>query len=101
MAVKLKSSYGNRIIDVRWDMHKTMLFIASIHVRGIDRIGLLNDVTHVFSSELQLNIMKVNIDCMDGIFDAHFSFRVHDKDEVEHIIQMLREIPDLQEAARE
>ena len=45
--------------------------------------------------------MKVNIDCMDGIFDAHFSFRVHDKDEVEHIIQMLREIPDLQEAARE
>ena len=101
VAVKLKSSYGNRIIDVRWDMHKTMLFIASIHVRGIDRIGLLNDVTHVFSSELQLNILKVNIDCMDGIFDAHFSFRTHDKEEVEHILHMLREIPDLQEAARE
>ena len=101
VAVRLKSSYGNRIIDVKWNMHKKMLFIASIHVRGVDRIGLLNDVTHVFSSELQLNILKVNIDCSEGIFDAHFSFRTHDRDEVQHIINALRQISDLKEISQE
>lgn len=101
IAARLKSGYGNRIVDAKWNMHKTRLFVASIHVRGIDRIGLLNDVTHVFSSELQLNIMKVNIDCMDGIFDAHFSFRIHDRDEVINIINRLKQISDLQEISQE
>ena len=82
-------------------MHKKMLFVASIHVRGVDRIGLLNDVTHVFSSELQLNILKVNIDCSEGIFDAHFSFRTHDREEVQHIISALRQISDLKEISQE
>ena len=101
IAARLKSGYGNRIVDAKWNMRKTRLFVTSIHVRGIDRIGLLNDVTHVFSSELQLNIMKVNIDCMDGIFDAHFSFRIHDREEVANIIKRLKQIPDLQEISQE
>lgn len=101
IASRLKSSYGNRLVDAKWNMHKTMLFDASIHVRGIDRIGLLNDVTRVFSAELQLNIQSVHIDCMDGIFDAHFSFRTHDREEVEHIIMSLKQVADLQEISME
>ena len=101
VAIRLKSSYGNRIIDAKWNMHKIMLFEAGIHVRGTDRLGLLNDVTHVFSSELQLNILKVNIDCSEGIFDAHFTFRTHDRDEVKHIIEVLKQIPDLREISQE
>lgn len=101
VAEKLKSSYGNRLVDVKWNMHKQMQFETSIHVRGIDRIGLLNDVTHVFSAELQLNIMRVNIECMAGIFDAHFAFRIHDRDEVQHIIEHLKQISDLREISQE
>lgn len=100
VAVRLKSSYGNRLVDAKWDMHKQMLFGATIFVRGIDRIGLLNDVTHVFSSELQLNIQSVHIECFDGIFEAHFSFHTHDRDEVEHIIQSLRQVNGLQEISK-
>lgn len=101
VAEKLKSSYGNRLFDVKWNMHKKMLFETSIKVRGIDRIGLLNDVTHVFSSELKLNIMRVNIDCADGIFDARFAFRIHDRAEVTHIIDRLKQVKDLQEITQE
>lgn len=101
VAARLKSSYGNKLVDVKWNMHKTMLFETSIHVRGIDRIGLLNDVTHVFSAELQLNIMSVHIECNDGIFEAEFSFRIHDRQEVQHIIGRLKKIPDLQEISQQ
>lgn len=101
VAVRLKSSYGNRLVDAKWDMHKQMLFEASIHVRGIDRIGLLNDVTRVFSAELKLNIQSVHIDCIDGIFDAHFSFRTHDREEVEHIIKSLKDVNGLQEISKD
>jgi len=40
VAVKLMSSEGNRIIQVRWTIHKLASFLARISINGIDRIGL-------------------------------------------------------------
>lgn len=100
IAARLKSSYGNRIVDARWDMHKQMLFEAGIRVSGIDRIGLLNDVTRVFSSELQLNIKEVTIKCHDAVFEGHFKFNTHDRQEVQHIIDRLKQVSGLEEISR-
>ncbi len=94
---KLKSSYGNRIIDVKWDMHKQMFFDATITIRGIDRIGLLNEVTQVISQQLNVNIHRVLINCDDGIFDAKIELRVHDREDVGNIVKGLKSIAGLQE----
>ncbi len=97
VAAKLKSSYGNRILDAKWDMHKMLLFDAKISMRGIDRIGILNDVTRVLSEELNVNIRKIVLNCDKGIFDGVFNLRVHDKDDVSNIITNLKKIDGLQE----
>jgi GTP pyrophosphokinase len=54
VASRLKSSYGNRILDAKWDMHKLMYFDAIIEIRGIDRKGMLQDVAEVISSRMNL-----------------------------------------------
>ncbi|MBR5687720.1 MAG: bifunctional (p)ppGpp synthetase/guanosine-3',5'-bis(diphosphate) 3'-pyrophosphohydrolase [Prevotella sp.] len=97
VATKLKSSYGNRIIDAKWDMHKVMLFDASIQIRGIDRIGLLNEVTQVLSRQMSVNLRKVVISSNDGIFDGTIDMRVHDREDVKAIIINLKTIQGLQE----
>ena len=97
VANKLKSSYGNRIIDVKWDMHKQMFFDATITIRGIDRIGLLNEVTQVISQQLNVNIHRVMINCDDDIFDAKIELRVHDREDVGVIVKGLKAIAGLQE----
>ena len=97
VANKLKSSYGNRIIDVKWDMHKQMFFDATITIRGIDRIGLLNEVTQVISQQLNVNIHRVMINCDDDIFDAKIELRVHDREDVGVIVKGLKAIVGLQE----
>ena len=97
MATKLKSSYGNRIIDAKWDMHKQLLFDASIQIRGIDRIGLLNEVTQVLSRQMSVNLRKVVISSNDGIFDGTIDMRVHDREDVKTIIINLKTIQGLQE----
>ena len=91
MAAKLKSSYGNRILDVKWDMHKLMFFDATIRLSGIDRIGLLNEVTQVISSQLNVNIHTINITCED------VELRVHDRENVKDIISSLKTVQDLKE----
>lgn len=95
VAAKLKSAYGNRILDAKWEMHKRLYFNAVVHMEGLDRIGLLNEVTKVISNQLNINIYKVMITCDNDIFDGRFELRVHDRDDLKVLIAELKKIPDL------
>ncbi len=97
VANKLKSSYGNRILDVKWDMHKQLYFTATVQMRGIDHIGLLNEVTQIISRQLNVNIHKVTISCEDDIFEGEIELRVHDRDDVKVIIDELKSVNGLHE----
>lgn len=59
VATRLKSSYGNRIIATEWDTHKDLSFLVTIYIKGIDSMGLLNEVTQVISRQLNVNIRKL------------------------------------------
>lgn len=97
IAAKLKSSFGNRIVDARWDMHKRMLFDASVEIQGIDRKGLLLDVAKVISDQLDVNIHKLTINSGKGIFDGKIEIRIHDREDVKIIMDKLKGIEGLQE----
>lgn len=97
VAGKLKTSYGNRILDAKWDMHRQMYFDATIEIRGIDRQGLLHDVVDVISDEMHVNIHKVVISSNEGLFDGTLELRVHDRDDVKIIINNLKKVDGLQE----
>ncbi len=97
VAAKLKSGFGNRILDVKWDMHKELFFVATIRISGIDRVGMLNEVTQVISSQMNVNIRNLNITCEDGMFDGTLELRVHDRDDVKTIIKNLKQVADLKE----
>ena len=100
VAAKLKSSYGNRIVDAKWDMHKQLLFDATIEIKGIDRKGMLLDVSKVISDQLGINIHKLTISSDKGIFDGTIELRIHDRDEVGVIMDQLKKIEDLQDVQR-
>lgn len=97
VANKLKSSYGNRILDAKWDMHNRLFFDATIEIKGIDRKGMLMDVSKVISAQLSLNIHRITINSDEGIFDGTIELRVHDQNEVQVVIDALKEIKGLQE----
>ena len=97
VASKLKSSYGNRILDAKWDMHKHLLFDATLSIRGIDRIGMLNEVTNLISEHFDVNIHKLTISCDEGIFSGVFELLIHDRADIEKIIKGLKTIKGVQE----
>ena len=97
VASKLKSSYGNRILDAKWDMHKHLLFDATLSIRGIDRIGMLNEVTNLISEHFDVNIHKLTISCDEGIFSGVFELLIHDRADLEKIIKELKTIKGVQE----
>ena len=97
VADKLKSGYGNRILDAKWDMHKRLLFDATIRLQGIDRMGILVDVSRVITSQMNVNIHKLTISGEDGVFDGSIELRVHDRDDVRDIIEALKQVEGIQD----
>ena len=97
VANRLKSSFGNRILDAKWDMHKVLFFDATIQIRGIDRKGMLHDISDVITEKLDVNIHRVTISADDGIYDGKIEIRVHDRPEVQEIVDALKQIEDMQE----
>ena len=97
VADKLKSGFGNRILDAKWNMHKMLFFDATIRLQGIDRIGILVDVSRIISSQMNVNIHKLTIASNDGVFDGSIELRVHDRDDVKDIMDQLMTIEGLQD----
>jgi GTP pyrophosphokinase len=100
VAAKLKTSYGNRILDAKWDMHKRLLFDATIHIEGIDRMGMVMDISSIISSQMNVNIHKFTITSEEGVFDGSIELRVHDRENVKEIIDQLKKIEGLQEVTQ-
>ena len=100
VANKLKANYGNRLLDVRWDMHKQLFFDATIRLTGIDRRGLVNEVTRVISNQMSVDIRGLSFTTKDGIFDGSIDLRVHDRDDVKAIIDKLKEVDSLQKISQ-
>ena len=100
VAAKLKSSYGNRILATEGDTHKELSFLVYIYLRGIDSMGLLNEVTQVISRQLNVNIRKLAIETNDGIFEGKIQLWVHDVEDVKTICNNLKKIQNIKQVNR-
>lgn len=100
VAAKLKTSYGNRILDAKWDMHKKLFFDATIRLQGIDRVGIVMDITSIISSQLNVNIHKFTITSEEGLFDGSIELRVHDREDTKVIMDKLKKIEDIKDVSQ-
>ena len=100
IAAKLKASFGNRILDAKWDMQKKLYFDAVIRLQGIDRVGMLLDISRIISSQMNVNIHKLTIASEDGVFDGTVELRVHDRENVQEIINQLKTVDGLQDVTQ-
>ena len=93
VANKLKSSYGNRLVDMKWNT-SAHYFEATIVMKGIDEIGLLNQITQILSQE-KINMTKIIFTSNNGIIDGTIMMRVKHRKAVEQIINALKTIDGL------
>ena len=100
VADTLKSSHGNRILAANWDTHRALTFQVPILIKGIDGIGVLNEITATISQQLNIGIQKLMIESRDGIFEGTIWVNAHDVDEVRTICDQLKKIKNIQTIAR-
>ena len=100
VAIRIMSNEGNRIIAVRWAIHKLVAFLARISMTGIDRIGLVNEITTIISSELKVNMTNINISVKNGIFEGTIDLYVHHTKDLNNLILKISNIHGIENVKR-
>lgn len=88
--LRLKSSYGSRLVATKWGGHAEK-FMATIAVDGIDRHGVLGDITSLLSVSLGVNIRALNISTRGTVFHAEIQVQIDNTETVDNICRSLRE----------
>lgn len=99
-ATELLSKHGHRVVKAKWTSQSEVSFLAGLKIRGTDRVGMMNDVTRIISSELKVNMRSVSIESDNGIFDGSIQLYVHDTKHLDVLTKKLENIEGVEEVAR-
>jgi GTP diphosphokinase / guanosine-3',5'-bis(diphosphate) 3'-diphosphatase len=84
------TQFGSRIIQTYWtEDQEDVAFLIAIKVVGVDKQGMLLDLMKIVSSRMQLNLRKVSIESMKGLFEGIFHLYVQDLGELDQVIHRL------------
>ncbi|SMD37184.1 GTP pyrophosphokinase [Reichenbachiella faecimaris] len=99
-ATELMSNYGYRIIKAKWTSQQQIAFLAGIKVIGTDRIGMVNDITSIISTDLKVNMRSLTIDTDHGIFEGNISVYVDDTSHLNTMLDKLKNVEGIESVSR-
>ena len=99
-AARLQSSFGSDMLMAKWDMHGTMEFSATLELRGIDRKGIIRDVTQILAGTFDIDIYRLSTISDDGIFKAEIELKVKDATSLREVEAQIQQVDGMQSVHR-
>jgi len=88
-ASRLLANFGHRVVKTKWAKNKEISFLTGIKIVGVDDVGVVSKITNLISSEMRLNISAITIEAKEGVFEGNIKIFVHDKDELDELVNRL------------
>lgn len=99
-AIELMSTFGNTAVKAKWKETPTVEFLTGIKINGLDKIGLVNDITKIISEELNVNIRSLEIKSHDGLSEGIIMLYLSDTNHLKNLIQKLEKVDGVQKVQR-
>ncbi|MFY8026084.1 MAG: RelA/SpoT family protein [Sediminibacterium sp.] len=99
-ATQLLANYGHRVVKTKWAKNKEISFLTGLKIIGLDDVGVINKITNVISGDLRINISGLSIDSREGLFEGTIKVFVHDKEELEELVNRLKSLNGIQTVDR-
>ena len=97
---ELLSKYAYRILKANWYTKSNVELITSLSIEGTDRVGVIDDITKIISSQLKVNMKSINVDLKDGIFKGEIELFVSDTLQLSKLIKKLQKVPNVNNVTR-
>lgn len=99
-ATRLMANYGHRVVKTKWAKNKEISFLTGLKIIGLDDVGVIHKITNLISGEMRVNISAMTIEARDGIFEGNVKVFVHDKEELENLVNQLLSLPGIERVDR-
>ncbi|GAC1379568.1 MAG: RelA/SpoT family protein [Ginsengibacter sp.] len=99
-AARLLSNYGHRVVKTKWVKNKEISFLTGIRIIGLDDVGVINKITNLISGDMKININALTVEAKDGLFEGNIKVYVHDKDELEELVDELKKLNGIESVDR-
>lgn len=100
VAERLASRFGNRIVMPQWTASEQHEYPIKISLKGLDKIGLLSEISSFISKTLGINIRKLQLSADGGLFEGNIELLVKDKRILESMVEGLKKIDGIQDVVR-
>ena len=99
-ATQLLANYGHRVVKTKWAKNKEISFLTGLKIIGMDDVGVIHKITNIISGDLKINIAGLTIESGEGIFEGTIKVFVHDKEELEALVDRLKSLQGIQRVDR-
>lgn len=99
-ATRLMANYGHRVVKTKWAKNKEISFLTGLKIVGLDDVGVIHKITNLISGEKKVNISAMTIEANDGIFEGNLKVFVHDKEELDELVDALLHLPGIERVDR-
>ena len=96
---RLKASYGSRLLQTQWEDFSDR-FQATIHIMGIDQKGMLQSIVNIISTNMSINMKRMNVTAEDGVFTCDMDVLVSDATVVTNLCREIKKIKGINSATR-
>ena len=100
-ALSLQSNFAYRVIPAKWIDSSSEEYAAVLKLSGIDRKGLVNEVTRMISNTKNVNINKINFDSEDQFFTGMIQLTVQNKTILDKLVMTLSKVNGIDKIVRE
>ena len=94
------AKHGDRIVVPDWEGAAQTSFLVRLSLKGLDRIGIINEITRYISFVMSVNIRRIDIATEGGVFDGVIDLYVHDKKDLDKLTKKLSKIEGIQSVVR-
>ena len=89
-AINLRANYDYRVMPAKWVNEQRYSSRVKIEIEGIDRKGLVNDITEVISNAMNIDMRSISIESHNGIFLGTITLEVKNKNQLEETLKQLK-----------
>lgn len=99
-AINLRAQYDYRVVKAKWVNEESFKNRVRIDLEGIDRVGILNDITKVITDAMNIDMKSINISSDDGIFTGMIYLEIKNKVQLEEVLNKLNKISGITQVKR-
>ena len=101
VADRIAARHGDWVVVPKWlEQAEDTSFLVRITLRGLDRVGMLNEITRRVSLVMGVNMRRLNLAAEGGLFEGYIDLYVNSKDVLDKMIKKLSSIEGIENVSR-